>query len=113
MHELSIAQNIIDIIKEKAKDLNFSKVLEIRLKIGTLRAVDPEALDFCFSIAARDTIVHGAKLLIQRAPVLGSCQDCKKDFEVDNFYFVCPECKGTRVKTIQGNELQIIDLEVE
>jgi hydrogenase nickel incorporation protein HypA/HybF len=113
MHELSIAQNIIDIIQEQAKIQSFSKVLEVRLKIGRLRAVEPIALDFCFGIVAKGTIVDGAKLVIENVSIRGSCQDCNTEFEIDNFYFVCPGCQGRRVNTTQGNELQVIDLEVD
>ena len=113
MHELSIAKNILDIIKENGQRLNFSKVLEVKLKIGKLRAVDPGALDFCFQVITKGTIADGAKLLVESTQVKGECRDCNAQFDIDNFYFVCPKCSGRKVETIGGNELQILDLEVE
>ena len=113
MHELTIAGNIIDIIKENAKKSKFSKVLEIRLKVGALRAIDPVALDFCFGVIGKGTIVDGARLIIEKIPIRGSCQDCGGEFQVYDFFFACPKCNGRKVKTIQGEELKIMDMEVE
>ncbi len=113
MHELSLAKNILDIIMENAQRSNFSKVLEVKLRIGKLRAVDPGALDFCFNVISKDTIAGGAKLKIENTPLKGNCRDCKTQFEIQNFNFICPNCSGKKVDTIGGDELQILDLEVE
>ncbi len=50
MHELGITQNIVAIVSERAGE---QKVCRVKLEIGKLSAIFPDAIRFCFDICAK------------------------------------------------------------
>ena len=50
---------------------------------------------------------------MEEVPVTGHCQDCNADFEIDNSWFLCPQCGGALVMLVSGKELEIVDIEGE
>jgi hydrogenase nickel incorporation protein HypA/HybF len=51
----------------------------VRLAVGALGHVEPEAMRFCFDVAARGTIAEGAQLESRTVPGEAWCLDCGKD----------------------------------
>ena len=68
MHELSIANGIVELCAERAGG---ERVTRVRLEIGQLSAVLPDAVRFCFDVCAKDTVVEGALLEIIETPGRG------------------------------------------
>lgn len=64
MHELSIAKNLLDILKEQADIHNIKKAAKVKLKVGQFTAVEPSSLRFCFQILSEKTVFEGAVLEI-------------------------------------------------
>ena len=113
MHEMSIAQSLLEIIREEMAK-NDAKVLRsVRLHIGQLTAIVPESLSFCFEVMTAGTDLEGAKLIMEIIPLVGYCENCKKEFPIENYAFECPFCRSTEIKTISGEELSIVEMEVE
>ncbi|HDM10786.1 MAG TPA: hydrogenase maturation nickel metallochaperone HypA [Desulfobacteraceae bacterium] len=113
MHEMSIAQSLLEIIKEEMAK-NDAKVLRsVRLHIGQLTAIVPDSLSFCFEIMTNGTELEGAKLIMEVIPLMGYCNGCGKEFEIENYAFACPYCQSTDIKTISGDELSIVEMEIE
>ncbi len=115
MHELSIAQNIVQIVKDNLAGLNGNnlQVEKIQLKVGRLRAVIPDNLLFSFEVLSRGSAVEGAYLEIIEIPIRCRCGDCGARFGVDEPYFYCPQCGSGRVDILEGKELFIESIEVE
>ncbi len=113
MHEMSIAQNIIEIIDEQLRRTDFSRISVVRMKIGGLAAVDPSSLTFCFDVITQGTSIEGARLEIDEVPIRGQCSECQTNFEVQDYLFLCPTCGSANVKLISGEELLVSELEVE
>jgi len=67
MHELSIAEELLRIITEKAKQVGIHKVQQINLKIGEFAGVLPDALIFAFDMLSKDTIFEGARIEIEES----------------------------------------------
>ena len=111
MHELSIAQNILDIINGQLLVNNLSRVTKVSMRLGKLAAIEPVSLKFCFEIITRDTRVEGAVLEIDSIPIRCRCNDCKLDFILDELDFICPNCMGSRLEIISGRELQVVEME--
>jgi hydrogenase nickel incorporation protein HypA/HybF len=63
MHELAIAQGILEAVTEKHHG---DRILRIVVEVGDLAAVLPDALRFCFDVAAQGTAAEGATLDILR-----------------------------------------------
>lgn len=112
MHEVAIAQSIVELVEEQARRDAFTRVLEVRLAIGALSHVDPRALEFGFESAARGTVADGASLTIERPEGKGYCTTCESSVSVSSLGDPCPRCKEHRWLVTAGDDLRVIDLEV-
>lgn len=112
MHEMSIAQSLIQIIREEMMRHNLERLKSVRLHIGQLSAVVPESLDFCFTVMTEGTALEGTRLIMDIVPLKGSCKDCGSRFEMENYVFECPVCGSKRVDLVAGQELQLSEMEV-
>jgi hydrogenase nickel incorporation protein HypA/HybF len=65
VHELSIAESVVDGVRERTGDARISRVF---LQVGLLSCVEPEAIRFCFELCAEGTAVEGAALEIEEVP---------------------------------------------
>ena len=59
MHELALATEVVAICAARADG---ARVIRVRLEVGRLAAVLPDALRFCFDACANGTAVEGATL---------------------------------------------------
>lgn len=112
MHELSLCQNIRDLIEEQAVEQGFTRVNRVWLEIGPLSCVEPEALRFGFDVAMRGSVAEGAALDIATPPAKAMCPLCGEVAEVTRRYAACPGCGVPGMDLVQGDELRIRKLEV-
>ena len=113
MHEMSIAEGILGIVRDYAEQNHATKVREAGLLVGEMAGVEEESLDFSWRLITKDTIAEGAKLTVRKTPLIGRCSKCGKEFHIEHYNFWCPECKDGVLKTISGRELQVEYLEVD
>ena len=113
MHEISVAQSILDVAAASLREHAFRRVLSVCLRIGPISGVDPEALRFAMGVVTEGTPLAGAELVIETPSVRFRCSDCAHEFSAEEVQFSCPSCSGTRIKLISGDELEIVNLEVE
>jgi len=110
MHELSLIQGVVDICEQHA---DARRVLAVTLEIGALSGVVPEALEFCFDAAARDTLLEGARLIIESIPATGFCSSCGGVSTMETYFDPCPSCGAPVLDLRSGDEMRVKDLEVE
>jgi hydrogenase nickel incorporation protein HypA/HybF len=110
MHELSIALEIISIVEKEIDQHKLGPIESIKLRIGALAGVDPEALSFGFEAASADTILAGTALDIEWVEVTGRCNNCGHDFAIDDYAFLCPICDSPDVEVTRGQELDILHI---
>jgi hydrogenase nickel incorporation protein HypA/HybF len=113
VHELSVAQNIVDIIHQSVPREELGDVRIVRMKIGALSGVVADSLDFCFMAVVSQTPLANARLAIEQIPFAVHCNFCNKTFENDIGYVVCPECDGVETSVVSGKELQVTELELD
>lgn len=113
MHEMSIAQSLLDIILEESSRHAITQVKQVNLQIGAMAAVVPESLSFCFELLSRETLADGASLAIETIPVVARCSDCCINYEVENQVFLCPQCGMPSLELISGRELSVVSIEGE
>ena len=113
MHEMSIAQSLVDILKEEMVKHDARVLKSVRLHIGQLSAIVPEALSFCFQVITEGTEMEGAQLHMEIIPLKGICKSCHNGFEIEDYAFECPHCKGTDIETVAGQDLAIVEMEVD
>lgn len=112
MHELGIAQSLIDAIARETRAAGAARVARAHVRVGALAGVDPEALSCCFPIAARGTPCDGAELCIVVAPADGCCPTCGARCAVHDPMDPCPGCGGWPLHLEGGRELTLASLEV-
>lgn len=113
MHELSIAENILEIVRENFDANGGGKLRSVKVRIGELAGVIPDSLDFCFTAITKGTPLESAKLEIEKTGIVARCNDCEKESEVHGLVFKCPECKSSNISVVSGNELQVVEIEVD
>ncbi len=113
MHEMSLAEGILDIALDYAKKNNAKKINRVGLVVGKMSGVEPESLTFSFDMIKKGTLADEAELVLRRTPLRGRCTKCGKEFDIDNYDFWCPECKDGVLKIISGREMQVEYLEVD
>ena len=117
MHEMSIAQSLLDIIKQEMEKHNLTKLIKCKVVYGRLSQIVPEALDFAFEVLTKGTEFEDAQLVTEMIPLSLRCSACGEEFAPDtaNVAFApCPKCDeefGHEVLT--GRELYLQDMEAE
>ncbi len=111
MHELSLAENLREIIEAEAERQGFSRVRAVRLAVGRLSCVEPEALRFCFAEVMAGSAAEGAALEITELAGLGECRHCGRQWPMTEHYDLCPACDRP-LTVVQGLEIRLQELVV-
>jgi hydrogenase nickel incorporation protein HypA/HybF len=113
MHELSIAQNILEIACEEAGRQGHARVEIVHLRVGVLSGVVEDALLFAWEVASQDTAVAGSRLEIETVPIQVRCPRCHAESTLgEPLALVCPDCGGAPVEVLHGTELELTALEL-
>lgn len=110
MHELSIAESILEIAAKEAANHRAAAVTAVKIRLGDFTGVVGEALEFAFEIARQGTVAARARLEIERVPLQTRCPACGEAGGAD-FCFVCQRC-GTPLEILAGREMQVESIEL-
>lgn len=113
MHELALAEGVLQRIEESATRDGFSRVRIVWLEIGQLAAVAPDAMRFCWDAVSRGSIAEDAQLEIIDVPGRAWCPNCMQTVQVVEVYDACPVCGGCPLEITGGTEMRVKELEVE
>lgn len=113
MHEMSLAEGILQIVEDTAARQGFHRVTEVRLEIGALSGVEVEALSFCLDVVLKGSVADGARVELERVPGQGYCLGCGETVCVNALYDPCPTCGSYQVQATGGTEMRVKDLLVE
>lgn len=113
MHEMTLAEQMLQIIEEAAVAQNFTQVRTIWVEVGQLSCVEKEALRFCFSAVVDGTIARQARLEFIDIKGRGRCIQCEYEVDINTLYAACSVCGSHAIQVIAGDEMRIRELEVE
>jgi hydrogenase nickel incorporation protein HypA/HybF len=114
MHELSMVESLVEELLKLQEENEWDRIDTVRLRVGAMRQVIPEIMDFAFDISIKDTPLEGARLFIDEVPLKKKCKACGNAWiEGDEALFLCEKCGSADVELIEGMELGIESLEVE
>ena len=113
MHELSIAESILDAVRAELRSYPGARPLRVGLRIGELAAVDMDSLKFCFESIVLGTDWESLTLDAKVCPPTRRCHDCGEDFQSTDYNTVCPRCSSGNTFSTGGDELDFDYLEVE
>ena len=112
MHEMSLAEGVLELIEDAARRQEFSKVKTVWLEIGQLACLEVEAMRFCFEAATRGSVAEGAQLEILTTPGSGWCMQCSATVALPEVCSACPQCGTYQVRVTGGTQMRIKELEV-
>jgi hydrogenase nickel incorporation protein HypA/HybF len=115
MHELSVMQNILDIVVEFANKHKAKKVTAINLTVGDMSDLIPEWMQNYFDFVSKDTIADRAVLNIERIPAVLKCKSCGHEYVISrgNWQFICPKCESAEIELLSGREFTVKSIEIE
>ena len=113
MHELSLCQNMLEIVEQQCKTHKINKVTDLWLEIGALSCVEPDALKFCFDITCQGTPAEGCKLHLIPIAAKAWCWQCEELVEIQAHHDTCPKCGSTHLQRQSGDELRIKEMAFE
>jgi len=113
MHEMSLAESVLDIVEEAAATQGFRRVKSVVLEIGQLAAVEQEAMRFCFDAVMQGSVAEGARLEVIEVPGSGWCMRCAVTVPMADRLDICPHCGGVQLQPTGGLEMKVRELEVE
>ncbi|WP_054812458.1 hydrogenase maturation nickel metallochaperone HypA/HybF [Nocardia arizonensis] len=109
MHEMAITQSVVDAVCEHAAGRT---VHSVTVEVGMLCAVVPDAMRFCFDLAAEGTVADGARLDIVELPGSAHCRGCGADSPLTDLIVLCRHCGSADVAVVSGLDLRIRSMEV-
>ncbi len=113
MHEMSLAQALVDQVIELAEKDGCRKVLSVDVSIGALSGVMREALEFCFPVVARGTLLESTILNVTEVPLKAECRDCRRITNPEPFEIECSHCGSMNLNVTEGKDFKLVSLEVE
>jgi hydrogenase nickel incorporation protein HypA/HybF len=103
MHELSITQGVVEAVTERTGS---AAVVSVRVRVGRLSGVVPDAMRFCFELVTAGTPLEGAVLEIDRPEGRGHCRTCGAEFTLPDPVLLC-RCGSADVEVLAGRELAV------
>jgi len=113
MHEISLLKSMLDLIEANARHETYSRVKRVRIEIGKLSCVEPDALRFAFDVVMQNTLADNARLDILTIPGQAWCPICGITIESDSLYDPCSSCQSFDLRVTQGLETRLKELDVE
>ena len=113
MHEYSIVQSLLDLCEENARANSASKVTRVVVKIGVMSGVEAELLKTAFDTFKEKTICEESEFIINMQSVVVKCLDCLSESTLSKLEYSCPNCKSINLDIIDGEEMYLMQLELE
>ncbi len=113
MHEYSIVQSLLDSCEEQAQKNDAKKITKVVVKIGVLSGVEPDLLQTAFDTFKEATICEESQFVINIQPILIKCQKCNTQSELSKHQYACPKCESVEIDILDGEEMYLMQLEME
>jgi hydrogenase nickel incorporation protein HypA/HybF len=113
MHELSIAQNIIEIIHQYVPVIDRCRVRSIATIVGEQSGVVAESLIFSYQAITASTELERSYLMIDVVPFSIECKNCGAVSNTEMGSMQCPACGELDSVITGGTELSVKEIELE
>jgi hydrogenase nickel incorporation protein HypA/HybF len=113
VHEAGLALRVIEIAAERLAAVAHGPPRAVRVRVGLLAGVNPDALEFAFDCLARGTELATARLVVERVPVRARCDACGFTADVRDLVFRCARCGSERTVIVAGRELEVSGIETD
>jgi hydrogenase nickel incorporation protein HypA/HybF len=113
VHELPVTRDLLEIALRHAEKASAERIVRLNIVIGRLASIVDDSVQFYWDIISRDTIAEGATLHFERTPGQLRCTACGHTFPLNGLDYTCPECQGTQVVTVGGDDFRLDSIEVD
>ena len=113
MHEMSIAQTILEMVEAEMARHPGAKLLALDIQVGELSCVQDDSLRFCLEASLKDSRWPDAAIQLEAEGVGAQCNRCGQHFKPDHYQFVCPGCGSADVAVVGGQEVRLRSLEID
>ena len=113
MHEVGVAQSIMEIVLDTARKNNAAAVKKVGIKIGALSGVEQFSLKFALEAIKEGSLAHDAVFELEYIPARGICGECNKESEPDTFFSVCSHCNSPALEITSGEEFEIAYIDID
>lgn len=120
MHELSMAEAIVETVLDVAEKNEAEKIVEVTIEVGKLTMLNPEQLKFLLDVITEDTLLEKASIIIEEVPVEIECQTCEytglaNTDDSDHYLAIvlCPECGERNPEIVTGRECNVKTIKIE
>jgi len=110
MHELSLATGLVDMVEAASRREHFRRVAYLRLEVGALAGVEPQALRFALGAVVPGTCLAEADISLEEPPGRAECSTCGGTVEIANRAEPCYLCGAFGLRVTGGGELRIVEL---
>jgi hydrogenase nickel incorporation protein HypA/HybF len=107
MHEAGIAESILGIADDVARENDLARITSITVQLGKFTSIEEDSLDFAFQVMSKDTLADGAELVIEKTPLLLRCKKCDGEYSGDFADLLCPNCGVEDFIILQGREMVV------
>ena len=113
MHEMAIAQSVVDIAFSEMEKRAAGRLTKIKISIGDFSGVVKEALEFAFDVLKPDTPASEAEVEIEVVPMTGECFLCGPvACRLNDLNLSCPTC-GATINISSGREMRVDYLDID
>jgi len=112
MHEFSIMESALATAAQKTRAAGATQIHRLKLRVGQLSGVVPEALRFAFDALKTGSPAAAAELEIEEVPAVGWCADCAAEFAAADLKYECPRCHRPTGELRRGKEMELASLEI-
>jgi len=113
MHEMSIAQSVLDIAFSEMEKNASAGIKKIKISIGEFSGVVKEALEFAFDVLKPETAAAKAAIEIEVLPMTAECATCGTfKCSINDLNLFCPTCGGISFIT-SGRDMKVDYLDLE
>jgi hydrogenase nickel incorporation protein HypA/HybF len=113
MHELGVANSVLQEARQEALRHPGARLRKVRVRVGEMSGVNPEALMFCFQTVVRESTPEPVELEIENCARRQRCSACDLTFVVTDYDLRCPSCGTQETEFAGGDELELASLEME
>lgn len=112
MHEMSLAEGVMQIVEDTARANEAQTVRAVWLELGALSHVELDALHFAFDVVRRGTVAADARLEVVRTPGRAWCMPCGESVALARLGDPCPRCGSHQLQVTQGDEMRVKEIEI-
>jgi hydrogenase nickel incorporation protein HypA/HybF len=113
MHEMALMSEALRLAEDSARAAGAARITTLRLRIGTLSSVVPEALRFAWDVARRGTLAETAELQIESVLAAARCARCQVEYDCADILSACPRCGQVGGELVRGREVELAAVEIE